>query len=167
MEQHKAKMDFIEEERLAAIKRGEDETQVNRKAYNDRRALIRSEIDETKRGYKTIEDALLSSHSRQLKAIGHAMQSFRRLEIGAEASMAAVESARAFGKVPGYLAAGQIASAALSAASGVQLAAAAALGLQGVAGRRRQAAEAEPAACPAPAHSSLETTARAEASRSI
>lgn len=130
VEQHNAKLAFIEEERLAAIKRGEDETEANRKAYNDRRALIRSEIDQTRQGYKTIEDALLSSHSRQLKAIGYAMQAFRRLEIGAEASMAAVESARAFGKVPGYLAAGQIGAAALSAASGVQLAAAAALGFR-------------------------------------
>jgi hypothetical protein len=59
-----------------------------------KRKLLRDTIDQAKQNYKTVEDVLLASNSRQVKAVGHAVQTIRRLEIGVEGSKAAVKALR-------------------------------------------------------------------------
>lgn len=125
-----SRMEEIEAEAAEDLKRSNNAVDVEQNKQLKIRKLQRDALTGTIRDLKTIEDATINSKNRQIRAIGIAAQTLRRLEVGAEAARALVESARAFGKVPGYLAAHQYGSAALSAASGVQLAAAAALGFR-------------------------------------
>lgn len=92
--------------------------------------LYRDVAKEGGKAFGQIHDAFINSSSRSLKAIAHVAESVRRFQIGAEAALAAVESARQFAKVPAALAAGNPFAAALHALSGTQLAAAAALGFR-------------------------------------
>lgn len=125
-----ARMEMIELEKQAQIDAGISIENANASAEQKKQRLQKEMHRKTLSDLKQLEDATINSKNRQIKAVGIAAMVLRKLEIGAEASRAAVESARAFGKVPGYLAAHQYGSAALSAASGVQLAAAAALGFK-------------------------------------
>lgn len=129
-EQHKARLDQIEEQRLAALKGNEDVNEVNRRAANERAAEQRRMVDQTRKDYQTIEDVLIASKSRQVKAIGHAAQTIRRLEIGAEAAHSAVLALKAGGQALAALGAGNFAGAAEYFAAAVQFGAAAALGGQ-------------------------------------
>lgn len=129
-EAFEGRMELIRLERDTQIKAGMDVALADEIAERKRRAL-RLETARSTIGYlKTIEDATMGSSNKQVRAIGMLANGIRRLHIGAEASLAAVESARAFGKVPGYLASHQYGSAALSALAGAKLAAAAALGFR-------------------------------------
>ncbi|MEX1185323.1 MAG: hypothetical protein WEA80_01880 [Gemmatimonadaceae bacterium] len=129
-EAFQGRMELIRLERDARIAAGIDVATADAIAERQRRAL-RLETARAAIGYlKQIEDATLGSSNKQIRAIGMLANTVRRLHIGAEASLAAVESARAFGKVPGYLASHQYGSAALSALAGLKLAAAAALGFR-------------------------------------
>lgn len=129
-ERFRGRMEQIEEEKKAQVSAGVSKAEAEATAAQKQRQLKSQLFHEELANLKTIEDATLSSHNRTVRAVGLAANTLRRLQIGAEASLALVESARAFAKVPGYLASGAIGSAALSAASGVQLAAAAALGFR-------------------------------------
>lgn len=126
-EQHQARLDQIEEERVAAIQAGEDEVEANRRAQNEIRKENRRVIDEARDNYKTIEDVLIASKSRQIKAIGHAAQTLRKLEIGAEGAYDAVLALREGGLALASFASGDFAGGALHLASAAQLGAAAAL----------------------------------------
>jgi hypothetical protein len=129
-EVYRAREAEIDAEREADIKRGISKENAEARAQLKIRQLQKETLQGSMRDLKTLEDATINSKSRTIRAIGAAANVIRRLEIGAQASLAAVESARMFAKVPGYLAAQQYLSAALAAASGVQLAAAAALGFR-------------------------------------
>jgi hypothetical protein len=125
-----ARMEMIEAERQARLQAGIDVAVADREAEHKKNQLRREALRATVMHLKQIEDATIHSRHSQIRAIGVLAQTLRRLQIGAEASMAAVESARAFGKVPAYLAAHDYRGAALSAMAGVKLAAAAALGFR-------------------------------------
>ena len=125
-----ARMDLIAMERDAQIKAGMDVATATEISERKMRSLRIETARSTITYLKTIEDAMVGSSSKQIRAVGLLAQNIRRLYIGAEASLAAVESARAFGKVPGYLASHQYGSAALSGLAGLKLAAAAALGFR-------------------------------------
>lgn len=130
-DQHKARLSQIEDDRLAGLKANKDDAaaqvEVNRKAQIAIRAENRRVIDETRQNYKTIEDVLLASKSRQIKAIGHAAQTIRRLEIGAEGAHSAVLALKAGGQGLAALGSGNFAGAAEYFAAAVQFGAAAAL----------------------------------------
>lgn len=100
------------------------ERSVQAKIVELRRATMKAAADDA----KTIVGVLLESGSRQVKAIGHAADAVRRVQIGAQAAHAAVESAIEFGKAIGSAASFDFRGAALHAASGLALAKAAALG---------------------------------------
>lgn len=129
-EAYAGRMELIMAEHDAMIKAGIDRATAEeitaRKIRQLRLDTVRASI-----GYlKQLEDATISSGSKQIRAIGLLANTIRRLYIGAEASLAAVESARAFAKVPAFLAAQNYGGAALSALAGLKLAAAAALGFR-------------------------------------
>jgi hypothetical protein len=125
-----ARMAEIEIQREAETRLYGDVALVAERAEFRKRQLYRETAKEAGKAFEQIHDAFINSSSRDLKAIAHIADSVRRLQIGAEAALAAVESARQFAKVPGALAAGNPVAAALHALSGTQLAAAAALGFR-------------------------------------
>jgi hypothetical protein len=100
------------------------ERSVQAKIVEIRRATMKAAADDA----KTIVGVLLDSGSKQVKAIGHAADAVRRVQIGAQAAHAAVESAIEFGKAIGSAASLDFRGAALHASSGLALARAAALG---------------------------------------
>jgi hypothetical protein len=100
------------------------ERSVQAKIIEIRRQTMKAAADDA----KTIVGVLLDSGSKQVKAIGHAADAVRRVQIGAQAAHAAVESAIEFGKAIGSAASFDFRGAALHAASGLALAKAAALG---------------------------------------
>jgi hypothetical protein len=100
------------------------ERSVQAKIVELRRATMKAAADDA----KTIVGVLLDSGSKQVKAIGHAADAVRRVQIGAQAAHAAVESAIEFGKAIGSAASLDFRGAALHASSGLALARAAALG---------------------------------------
>lgn len=107
-----------------------DSTIAAERAEIRKRQLYRETAKEAGRTFGLIHDAFINSSSRELKAIAHIADSIRRVQIGAEAALAAVESARQFALVPAALARGAPWAAAFHALSGTQLAAAAALGFR-------------------------------------
>lgn len=129
-EELRAKLEAIETARVAAIKAGEDEVEANRTAEIAKRKLLRDTIDQAKQNYKTMEDVLLASNSRQVKAVGHAVQTIRRLEIGVEGSKAAVMALREGAEALASFAHGDFAGGGLHLASAAQFAATAALAAQ-------------------------------------
>jgi hypothetical protein len=129
-EEYDSKIKAINEERDAAIKAGEDQVEANRRAENQKRQLQRDTIEQAKKNYKTIEDVLIASNSRQVKAVGHAVQTIRRLEIGVEGSRAAVLALREGAEALASFAHGDFAGGGLHLASAAQFAATAALAAQ-------------------------------------
>lgn len=93
-------------------------------------ALRKRSLRDTISNLKAIYDATRNSSNAQLKAVGTAANALRRLSIGAEAALAAVESKRNFAKIPEFLSKKDPMGAAFAFAAGTQLAAAAAFGLQ-------------------------------------
>lgn len=79
---------------------------------------------------KTIEDVMVASGSRQVKAIGHVAGSIRRILIGAEGARSAVAALREGAEAFGALARGDFRGAALHGISALEHAKAAALAAQ-------------------------------------
>lgn len=125
-EQFDAQMRLIEAQRIAEGA-GVEATE---RAEIRKRQLRRETFMASISFDKQLVDALRASGDRTLKSVANVAESIRRIKIGALAAEAAVESAREFALVPAALARGAFGSAALHAASGVQLAAAAALGFR-------------------------------------
>lgn len=126
--QYEAKEAQIRAEGELDIAHGRNRVDVERatqaKIVELRRATMKAAADDA----KTIVGVLLDSGSKQVKAIGHAADAVRRVQIGAQAAHAAVESAIEFGKAIGSAASLDFRGAALHASSGLALARAAALG---------------------------------------
>lgn len=127
MEQHEARLKMIEEERLAAIKAGQDKVEANRKAQNDIRKEAGGMVSQSRRDYKTIEDVLVASKSRQIHAIGEAARTIRKLEIGAEGAHSAVLALKEGAAALASFAHGDFLGGGMHLASAAQFAAAAAL----------------------------------------
>lgn len=91
-----------------------------------RREVYRSAIDDLGR----LAGATSDSNNKRTRAVEETAKALRRVMIGAEAALASVEAARAWGKSFSRAAAGDLRGAALEAAAAVQLTAAAALGFR-------------------------------------
>jgi hypothetical protein len=120
----------IEQVRISEEKLYGDSAIAQERAETRKRHLYRQTAREAAQSFGTIHDALIKSQSRELKAIAHIADSIRRFHIGAEAAVAAVQSARAFGNVPRALADHDWTAAALYAKAGLELGAAAAMGFR-------------------------------------
>jgi hypothetical protein len=94
------------------------------------RALRRETAKQAMQDAKELTGVLIDSGSKQVKAVGHAAETIRRVVIGAQAAHAAVEAAIEGGKAIGSLATGDFRGAALHGAAALELAKAAALGAQ-------------------------------------
>jgi hypothetical protein len=94
------------------------------------RALRRETAKQAMADAKELTAVLIDSGSKQVKAVGHAAETIRRVVIGAQAAHAAVEAAIEGGKAIGSLATGDFRGAALHGAAALELAKAAALGAQ-------------------------------------
>lgn len=130
-ESYSAQMKLIEAQRLEDIKKnGYTEVEATARAEEKKRQLRKQTTEQTKRDFRTVEDVLLASNSRQIKAVGHAVQTIRRLEIGVEGSKAAVKALREGAESLASFAMGDFRGGALHLASAAQFAAVAALAAQ-------------------------------------
>jgi hypothetical protein len=125
-----AKMAEINAEADADLKAGQDAVQVEAQKQAKIRALRRETLRAASDDAKTLTTVLIDSGSKQVRAVGHAAETIRRVVIGAQAAHAAVESAIEAGKAIGSLAAFDFRGAALHGAAALELAKAAALGAQ-------------------------------------
>jgi hypothetical protein len=124
----KGRLEQIELERQAEIKRLGDVESANENAEQKKRALYRDTARQASDDAKTIFDVFRSSSNSTLKAIGTFGENLRRIAIGAEAARALVRAAVESGEAIASLAVGDFRGAALHGASAVQFGAAAALG---------------------------------------
>jgi hypothetical protein len=129
-EEYQTHLQQIQDELAADLRAGQDRVDAEARAQAKIRALRKDTAKAAQEDAKSITQVLLDSGSRQVKAVGHAAESIRRLIIGAQAAHAGVESAIEAGKALGSLAAGDFRGAALHGASALELAKAAALGAQ-------------------------------------
>jgi hypothetical protein len=124
----KGRLEQIELERQAEIKRLGDVESANENAEQKKRALYRETARQASDDAKTIFDVFRSSSNSTLKAIGTFGENLRRIAIGAEAARALVRAATEGAEAIASLAVGDFRGAALHGASAVQFGAAAALG---------------------------------------
>jgi hypothetical protein len=117
----------IENEARAAREAGESEVDVERRKTAQIRALRMQLLHDTMGNLGVIAQATEHSRSREIRAIGAAADTIRRIEIGAEGAKAAVKAAYYGAQAIGYAAEQKWTSAALAAASSIEFAAAAAL----------------------------------------
>lgn len=125
---YEAKEAQIKAEGDLDILRGRDAVEVEKVTQAKIQALRKATVNAARDDAKTIVNVLLESGSRQIRAIGHAADTVRRIEIGAQAAKAGVESAIEFGRALGSAAAMDWRGAALHTASALSLAKAAMLG---------------------------------------
>jgi hypothetical protein len=126
-DQAKARLDEIEAERKAAIEATEDEATATAVAEQRKRNLYRDTRLQAEASAKTLIQVVRDSGSAQVHAIGTAMETFRRLVIGAEAAHSAVLAIKEGAAAIGSLAIGDFRGAALHGASSLEYAKAAAL----------------------------------------
>lgn len=125
---HQARMQQIADQRDADIKAGIDVLTATERMEQRKRQIYRETMQAASADAKTIVDVLLDSGSKQVKAVGQAADTVRRVLIGAQAAHAAVEAAIEAGKAIGSLATGDFRGAGLHAAAAAELGKAAALG---------------------------------------
>lgn len=130
MGRYQAKVDEITAEADLDLKAGHNAVEVERNKQAQIRQLRKDTLRAAADDAKSITDVLLASGSRDVRAVGHAADTIRRVLIGAQAAHAAVEAAIEGGKAIGAAATGNWAGAALHAASALELTKAAALGAQ-------------------------------------
>jgi hypothetical protein len=130
VDRYNARLAEINAEADLDLKAGRDAVEVERKKQAQIRQLRRETANAAMDDARTISGVLLASGSKDVRAIGHAAESIRRVIIGAQAAHAAVESAIEGGKAIGSLAAMDFRGAALHGAAALELAKAAALGAQ-------------------------------------
>lgn len=127
---YQEKEDSIKEQADIDRKKGYNEEDITARTQARIRALRKETAKAAMDDATQITSVLIASGNRQIKAVGHAADTVRRLVIGAQAAHAGVESAIEAGKALGSLATGDFRGAALHAASALSLAKAAALGAQ-------------------------------------
>lgn len=129
--QYQAKLDQINAEAAAELETyPERAIDIEAQKQAKIRALRRETQKQAMDDAKQITAVLIDSGSKQIKAVGHAAETLRRVVIGAQAAHAAVEAAIEGGKAIGSLATGDFRGAALHGAAAIELAKAAALGAQ-------------------------------------
>jgi hypothetical protein len=124
----KGRLEQIELERQAEIKRFGDVESANETAEQKKRALYRETARQANDDTKTIFDVFRSSQNSTLKAIGTFGENLRRIVVGAEAARALVRAAVEGAEAVASLAVGDFRGAALHGAAAAQFGAAAALG---------------------------------------
>lgn len=129
-ERHQDRLAQIEAEAKADIKAGRDKADVEAMTAAKIRAMRRETAKQAAQDANTLTSVLISSGSKQIRAVGHAADTIRRVVIGAQAAHAAVESAIEAGKAIGSAAAMDWRGAALHGMAALELAKAAALGAQ-------------------------------------
>lgn len=129
-DRYAAKLDEINANADLDLKAGHDAVEVERNKQAQIRALRKDTWRQAGEDAKSLTNVLIDSGSKQVRAVGHAAETIRRVVIGAQAAHAAVEAAIEGGKAIGSLAAFDFRGAALHGAAALELAKAAALGAQ-------------------------------------
>lgn len=122
------RLEEIELERRAEIKRTGDVYNATLEAEQKKRALYRDTARQANENAKTIFEVLRSTNDKTLKAVGTFGENLRRIVVGAEAARALVRAAVEGAEAVASLAIGDFRGAALHGAAAVQFGAAAALG---------------------------------------
>jgi hypothetical protein len=122
------RLEQIEIERQAEIRKTGDVVAANETAEQKKRALYRETAQAANDNAKSILDVLRSTNNATLKAVGTFGENLRRIVIGAEAARALVRAATEGAEAVASLAHGDFRGAALHGAAAVQFGAAAALG---------------------------------------
>lgn len=121
------RLEEIEIEREAEIRRTGDVYNATLSAEQKKRALYRETMRQAADDARTIIDVLNASHSKGVKAFAAKADSIRRFIIGAQAAEAGVEALIEGGKAIGSLAVGDFRGAALHGAAALSLTKAAAI----------------------------------------
>lgn len=124
----KAKLVAIEQERLANIRATEDEATANRLAHQERIKLLDDYVVQSEDAFQKIYTALINSKNKEARAVAHAAETIRKIEIAAEAAKSAVLAAQYTAKSIAAFASFDPVAGAGFAAAAIQAAAAAALG---------------------------------------
>jgi hypothetical protein len=138
-DKYNARIAEINAEADADAQAGRDAVDIEAQKQAKIRALRRDTARAAMEDAKSLTAVLIDSGSKQVRAVGHAAESIRRVVIGAQAAHAAVEAAIEGGKAIGSLAALDFRGAALHGAAALELAKAAALGAQESLGGGRSA----------------------------
>jgi hypothetical protein len=129
--QYEARLAQINAEAAAELEQNpQREVDIEAQKQAKIRALRRDTARAAMEDAKSLTAVLIDSGSKQVRAVGHAAETIRRVVIGAQAAHAAVEAAIEGGKAIGSLAALDFRGAALHGAAALELAKAAALGAQ-------------------------------------
>jgi hypothetical protein len=138
-DKYNARIAEINAEADADAQAGRDAVDVEAQKQAKIRSLRRDTARAAMEDAKALTAVLIDSGSKQVRAVGHAAETIRRVVIGAQAAHAAVEAAIEGGKAIGSLAALDFRGAALHGAAALELAKAAALGAQESLGGGRSA----------------------------
>ncbi len=122
MEVYRGRMEAILAARDAEIRAGNDRVLVEQRTQQQIRALQRDTVTQAKANYKSLEDVLVASKSREVHGVGEAMRSVRKVLLGYEAAEATVNALKYGAKAIGYAADNKWGQAAMAASAALQFA---------------------------------------------